>query len=106
MRHSSPARPSEPTEGWFAMSRLVVKRTFRHYPPLVLVFLVGYFTYRLVAEPDWLVWSSLAVAALGILLNLLVIAVNGGQMFAAIDPSSLRMVILIKRSKRQHGSDF
>ena len=55
----------------------------------MLVFLVGYFTYRLIAEPDWLVWSGLLVAAVGILLNLLVIAVNGGQMPAAVEPSSL-----------------
>ena len=48
------------------------------------------------------------MAALGVLLNLLVIALNGGQMPAAIDPSVFsRMAILIRAMRCGNtGSDF
>ena len=71
-----------------ASALLVLKRTLRHYPPL-LILPVAYFSVRLVTEPDRLVWTGVAISAAGFLMNLLVIAANGGRMPAAVDPDDV-----------------
>ncbi|HEX6984144.1 MAG TPA: DUF5317 family protein, partial [Planctomycetaceae bacterium] len=67
----------------------VLRQTLRHYPPLLLATIVAYFTFRLITEPGWFVRSCTAAATTGFLLNLLVIAANGGRMPAAVSPDEM-----------------